>query len=83
MARLLYFRRCFLYNVGNSIQDVIMFSLFKSDPLKKLNKSYSAILEKAMQAQRSGDIRTYSKLTAEAETIKAEIDALTAGKSGS
>ena len=55
-----------------------MFSLFKSDPVKKLNKTYAATLEKAMQAQRSGDIRTYSKLTADAEKIKAEIDALEA-----
>ena len=53
-----------------------MFSLFKSDPLKKLQKSYNAKLEQAMLAQRSGDIRTYSTLTAEAEKIRAEMDAL-------
>jgi len=53
-----------------------MFSMFKSDPLKKLRKSYNAKLEEAMLAQRGGDIRTYSKLTAEAEKIKAEIDEL-------
>jgi hypothetical protein len=55
-----------------------MFSIFKSDPLKKLRKSYNAKLEEAMLMQRSGDIRTYSKLTAEAGEIKAEIDALEA-----
>lgn len=55
-----------------------MFSLFKSDPIKKLRKSYHAKLEQAMLAQRGGDIRTYSTLTAEAEKIKEEIDALEA-----
>ena len=55
-----------------------MFSMFKSDPLKKLLKSYNAKLEEAMHAQRGGDIRTYSKLTGEAEKIKSEIDELEA-----
>jgi len=53
-----------------------MFSLFKSDSLKKLRKSYSAKLEEALQLQRNGDIRGYSRLTVEAEAIKAEIDTL-------
>jgi len=55
-----------------------MFSLFKSDPFKKLRKSYSAKLEEAVQLQRSGDIRGYSRLTVEVEAIKAEIDTLEA-----
>ena len=55
-----------------------MFSLFKSDPLKKLRKRYSDKLEEALQLQRSGDIRGYSRLTVEAEAIKAEIDHLEA-----
>ncbi|WP_441003712.1 DUF6435 family protein [Pseudocolwellia agarivorans] len=46
-----------------------MFSIFKSDPVKKLNKSYEAKLEQAMQSQRNGDIKTYSELTYEAEQI--------------
>ena len=46
-----------------------MFSLFKSDPTKKLNKQYSAKLEQAMHAQRNGDIRTYSMLTEQAQII--------------
>ena len=52
--------------------------MFKSDPLKKLRKSYNAKLEEAMHAQRGGDIRSYSKITAEAEKIKTEIDELEA-----
>lgn len=54
-----------------------MFSIFKRDPVKKLNKAYEAKLEQAMQAQRKGDIRTYSMLTAEAELIENQIDELT------
>ena len=46
-----------------------MFSLFKSNPVKKLNKQYEAKLEQAMHAQRNGDIKTYSQLTFEAEQI--------------
>ncbi|BDX05849.1 DUF6435 family protein [Planctobacterium marinum] len=55
-----------------------MFGLFKSDPTKKLRKQYDAKLEKAMLAQRRGDIKTYSMLTAEAEELWAEIEKLKA-----
>jgi hypothetical protein len=55
-----------------------MFSLFKSDPCKKLRKRYQATLERAMLAQRSGDIKSYSFITAEAEEILKEIQALEA-----
>lgn len=53
-----------------------MFGLFKSDPTKKLRKTYDIKLEQAMHAQRKGDIKTYSMLTAEAEAIWAQIEAL-------
>ena len=53
-----------------------MFGLFKADPKKKLDKEYKALLEQAMQAQRSGDIRTYSELTELAEAKKKELDQL-------
>ena len=51
-----------------------MFSFFKSDPVKKLEKQYEAKLEQAMLAQRNGDIKTYSQLTFEAEEIRKQID---------
>jgi hypothetical protein len=57
-----------------------MFGLFKSNPTKKLRKTYDMKLEKAMHAQRKGDIKTYSMLTAEAEDIWAEIQALESDK---
>lgn len=52
----------------------IMFSLFKKDPLKKLNQEYSALLKQALEAQRRGDIKSYSDLTAKSERIANEID---------
>ena len=55
-----------------------MFGLFKADPKKKLDQEYKALLEQAMQAQRSGDIRKYSELTELAEAKKKELDQLSA-----
>lgn len=56
-----------------------MFSIFKKDPVKKLNKRYEAKLEEAMYAQRNGDIKSYSLITAEAEKIRIEIQVLENG----
>ena len=53
-----------------------MFGLFNRDPSKKLRKAYDQKLEQAMLAQRKGDIRTYSMLTAEAEAMWKEIEVL-------
>ena len=53
-----------------------MFSLFKRNPVKKLNKLYLIKLEQAMHAQRNGDIRSYAMITADAEEIKDKITAL-------
>lgn len=50
-----------------------MFSIFKSDPRKKLNKQHDQKLEQAMHAQRNGDIKTYSELTYEADQINQKI----------
>lgn len=53
-----------------------MLSIFKRNPIKKLNKAYEAKLEEAMYAQRNGDIKSYSMITAEAETIANKIKEL-------
>ncbi|MDC0602196.1 DUF6435 family protein [Aliiglaciecola sp.] len=53
-----------------------MFGLFNSDPTKKLRKQYDKKLTDAMHAQRRGDIKSYSMLTAEAEKIWAEIESM-------
>ncbi|MCX2980607.1 Lacal_2735 family protein [Halieaceae bacterium IMCC14734] len=52
-----------------------MFGLFKKDPVKRLQKDHEALLTKAFQAQRNGDIRLYSALTAEAEELRLKIEA--------
>jgi hypothetical protein len=53
-----------------------MFSIFKKDPAKKLQKEYMAKLELGMLAQRNGDIRLYSEISTEAEAIRLKIEAL-------
>ncbi|WP_413698804.1 DUF6435 family protein [Psychromonas sp. KJ10-10] len=58
-----------------------MFSFFKKDPIKSLNKDYFQKLEQAMNAQRNGDIKSYSIITAEAEEIRVKIENLEASES--
>ncbi len=55
-----------------------MFGLFKSDPTKKLEQEYSKLLEKAMNAQRNGDIELYGNLSHEAEEVLKKIDKIKA-----
>jgi len=57
-----------------------MFGLFKKDPLKKLEKEYTDLMAKAMEVQRSGDLRHYSRLIEESEVLQAKIQALKNGK---
>ena len=53
-----------------------MLQLFNRSPLKKLEKEHGVLLTRAFQAQRNGDIRLYSTLTAEAEALREKIDSL-------
>ena len=57
-----------------------MFGFLKSDPSKKLRKIYDMKSTEAMLAQRKGDIKTYSMLTAEAEELWKQIETLEAQK---
>jgi hypothetical protein len=50
-----------------------MFGWLKTDPKEKLNKAYLSKLEEAMHAQRNGNIRLYSDLTAQAEELHSKI----------
>ena len=59
-----------------------LFKLFKKDPAKKLRKEYHLKLEKALHAQRNGNIREYSFLTSEAEAVKERLDAVNAQSEG-
>jgi hypothetical protein len=53
-----------------------MFGLFTRSPLKKFQKEHEELLTRAFQAQRNGDIRLYSTLTAEAEGLREKIEKL-------
>ena len=46
-----------------------MFSFFKNNSVKKLKKRHSMLCEQAMQAQRRGDIKTYSWIVKETPKI--------------
>ena len=50
-----------------------MFGLFKKDPIKKLEKEYLDLMTKAMEVQRSGDLRHYARLIEESEAIQSKI----------
>lgn len=58
-----------------------MFGIFQRDPTKKLRKEHAKLSEKAMHAQRRGDIKSYSMLTADAEALWEKIIALEANHS--
>ena len=59
-----------------------MLGMVKSSPLKKWQKEHEALLTQAFQAQRNGDIRQYSMLTAEAEALREKIEELKNGDEG-
>ena len=51
-----------------------MFGQLKRNPEKQLRKQYHAKLEEALHAQRNGNIRQYSFLTAEAEKLREQLE---------
>lgn len=53
-----------------------MFGLFKKNPVDKLYKEYEALMEKARDVQRSGDLRKYAEIMEKGEAILKEIDQL-------
>jgi hypothetical protein len=69
-----------IYDHDSSYKEKNMFGFLKSDPAKKLRKIYDQKSTDAMLAQRKGDIKTYSMLTAEAEKLWTEIEQLKADK---
>jgi hypothetical protein len=56
-----------------------MFGLFKKDPVKQLEKEYSAKLEAARDAQRGGDIQGYAALSRAADELYRRLSELKAG----
>lgn len=57
-----------------------MLGFLKGAPKKKLQKAYEEKLEKALHAQRNGDLRTHGDLMEEADKIYREIQKLSDGK---
>lgn len=57
-----------------------MFGLFKKDPIKKLEKEYQRLMERARDVQRSGDLKAYAVLIEESEAIMDKIEALNKAK---
>ncbi len=55
-----------------------MFGIFSKTPAKKLQAELNKLSTAAFEAQRNGNIRLYSTLTAEAETVREKIRALEA-----
>ncbi|MBZ0111563.1 MAG: DUF6435 family protein [Thermoanaerobaculia bacterium] len=53
-----------------------MLNLFRSDPLKKLEKTIAAKLAQARDAQRSGNMPRYAVLSAEVEDLGRQLDSL-------
>ncbi len=55
-----------------------MFGLFKKDPTKQLKKEYEALLEKARDIQRSGDLKHYARIMEESEEVWKKIEEIRA-----
>lgn len=53
-----------------------MFSLFRRDPIKKLEAEYRRCLREAGDLQRSGDIRAATSAIARAEEVALKVEAL-------
>lgn len=53
-----------------------MFSLFKKDPIKELNKQRKKLLEEAMHIQRSGDLKLYAVKMEAIDRLEKELDEL-------
>ena len=49
-----------------------LLSLFKQDPTKKVLKERDALYKKAVQLQRSGDLRTYGKVMTRIDELEKE-----------
>jgi hypothetical protein len=60
-------------------EDTPMLGLFKTSPVKKLQKQQDVLLTRAFEAQRNGNIRLYSALTSEAESLREKIEQLMKG----
>lgn len=57
-----------------------MFNWLRKDPLKRMNAKYHGLLETARDLQRNGNIQEFARVTAEADQLLQQIEALEADK---
>lgn len=57
-----------------------MFGFRKKSPIAKLEAEHKELLTRAFEAQRRGDIESYSFLTADAAAVREKIDAIKEAK---
>ncbi len=57
-----------------------MFKWLKADPVKRLRKQYVQKSEKAMQAQRNGDMALFATLSQECDILWRKVEALEGDK---
>lgn len=60
-----------------------MFSLFKRDPVKTLEKEINTKLERARDIQRSGDIKGFARAMGEVDELQKKLEELRAGNKSS
>ena len=60
--------------IGKETVRFFMFGWLSKNSVEKLKKQYEKKLEEAFEAQRNGDIKTFSKLSFEADEILKQID---------
>lgn len=53
-----------------------MLDFLKGNEKKKRQKAYERVLEKALHAQRNGDLRTHATLMEEAEKLYSDLQSL-------
>lgn len=53
-----------------------MLSFFRRDPIKKIEREYAAMLERARDAQRAGDIKLFAQLSGQADDLAQRLEEL-------
>lgn len=61
------------------LQNIVMFSFLKKDPIKDLTNKRKKLLEEAMHIQRSGDLKLYAVKMEAIDKLEKELDALQSG----
>ena len=68
------FKRSKFELTNANLEALSMIGFLGRNSSKKLDKRYRALLQEAMEAQRSGDIRRYSELSKDADDVLKKIE---------